>query len=432
MRTIHAGLSYVVVLSFFFDVFIATAPKTTPGHSPVPVIHESFNASFDDSFAPEDCANGIDDDFDGLIDCQDPDCNPLPSGATTATYRTIANGSWTSSSTWQGGSIPPTGNISNRTISIEHDVVLSSGNITTTSNTELWVTNGSLMLTSGYLEVNKSTVTIANSDLSVLGSNDLRVDHPQAEFVMDGGALVVTKDVLVTQGILDVQNVCMTVDGNFTNEDDASLINVCLNTGTNPGSEMMNDVRANFYIEDSELNLINGSFVNSFLGTIEGDNVKFWVQNGDLINNGFWTPNITQYCISGTISIPAPFRPNSEECGTINWYFSNCDCSCIPQDEVCSGGIDEDGDGDFDCQDADCGGTLDAGDDQILCAGDSNGAIETTVTGGVQDYEFDWNVDALDDIQNPTSLSAGFYELIVTDDNGCQGTDPITLFDPPS
>jgi SprB repeat len=47
-----------------------------------------------------------------------------------------------------------------------------------------------------------------------------------------------------------------------------------------------------------------------------------------------------------------------------------------------------------------------------------NGSIAVTVTE-VGPYTFDWNVDALDGIQNPTGLSAGTYNLVVTDANGC-------------
>lgn len=52
-----------------------------------------------------------------------------------------------------------------------------------------------------------------------------------------------------------------------------------------------------------------------------------------------------------------------------------------------------------------------------LCFGEVNGALDITVSGGTGVYSYSWNNNATtQDIQN---LAAGFYTVVVTDNNGC-------------
>lgn len=62
------------------------------------------------------------------------------------------------------------------------------------------------------------------------------------------------------------------------------------------------------------------------------------------------------------------------------------------------------------------------------CAGALDGAIDVTVTGGTPDYDYSWTGPGgfTSVNQDISSLEAGQYELVVTDDNGCTDT---TLFD---
>ena len=48
-----------------------------------------------------------------------------------------------------------------------------------------------------------------------------------------------------------------------------------------------------------------------------------------------------------------------------------------------------------------------------------NGSITLSLSGGVGSYEFDWSVDSLDGIDNPSGLFAGFYDVTVSDTTGC-------------
>lgn len=59
----------------------------------------------------------------------------------------------------------------------------------------------------------------------------------------------------------------------------------------------------------------------------------------------------------------------------------------------------------------------------ITCAGDNDGLIDVTVTGGTPGYTYRWNDGAVS--QDRNNLTAGNYGLTVTDANGC--TDNITV-----
>ena len=63
-----------------------------------------------------------------------------------------------------------------------------------------------------------------------------------------------------------------------------------------------------------------------------------------------------------------------------------------------------------------------------LCSGDSTGTFSITVNGGILPYSYSWNNG--DTTKNIDSLVAGFYEVIVTDQNGCTATASGSLFDP--
>ena len=68
-------------------------------------------------------------------------------------------------------------------------------------------------------------------------------------------------------------------------------------------------------------------------------------------------------------------------------------------------------------------------DSLVTCFGDANGAINTTITGGTGTYIYNWD-NGIGAIEDPNGLSAGTYNLTVTDGNGCTATETITLSQP--
>ncbi|MBE2247482.1 MAG: gliding motility-associated C-terminal domain-containing protein, partial [Candidatus Competibacteraceae bacterium] len=64
----------------------------------------------------------------------------------------------------------------------------------------------------------------------------------------------------------------------------------------------------------------------------------------------------------------------------------------------------------------------------ITCNGYTDGAIQTNVVGGTAPYQYNWsNGQQVDDIQN---ITAGIYQLIVTDALGCQMQEIYIITEP--
>jgi gliding motility-associated-like protein len=65
-----------------------------------------------------------------------------------------------------------------------------------------------------------------------------------------------------------------------------------------------------------------------------------------------------------------------------------------------------------------------------LCVGQSNGSLTVFASGGTQPYRYIWGTDTLSTVLYP-GLSAGLYNLTVTDANGCAGvTATVEVADP--
>ncbi|MDQ3050361.1 MAG: T9SS type A sorting domain-containing protein, partial [Bacteroidota bacterium] len=68
-------------------------------------------------------------------------------------------------------------------------------------------------------------------------------------------------------------------------------------------------------------------------------------------------------------------------------------------------------------------------DEQVtnsLCGG-ASGAIDITVSGGTDPYDYDWSTGATS--EDVTGLSAGTYTVTVTDENGCSVTESFNVDD---
>jgi hypothetical protein len=66
----------------------------------------------------------------------------------------------------------------------------------------------------------------------------------------------------------------------------------------------------------------------------------------------------------------------------------------------------------------------------VSCFGNTDAALEVTVNNGSPAYNFDWNFDNLDGVEDPDNIGAGTYELTVTDVDNCAGTASFTILDP--
>ena len=288
----------------------------------------------------EVCDNGIDDDNDGLIDCDDPDCNPLPTGAIAATYKTIADGAWSSSATWQSGNVPNLGDINNKTISIEHTVTIANNNIKLIGNAQLYVTNGSLTFNNGDFLIENGAAYFQNADLTTANGNNVKVETSQGKLIANKGVFNVGQNLQNSDGLIKLENICLTVYEVFDNANGIdSLINVCATIGVSTSGNFANYSGSSMYIKHSEFKLPNGNFDNQSSATLTGSDVKIWLQNGNLQNSGSWSLPVTQYCVSSSVTVAGAYLPASEDCANINDNFTPCDCSCSNTPEICNARI---------------------------------------------------------------------------------------------
>ncbi|MBL7719944.1 MAG: gliding motility-associated C-terminal domain-containing protein [Flavipsychrobacter sp.] len=63
------------------------------------------------------------------------------------------------------------------------------------------------------------------------------------------------------------------------------------------------------------------------------------------------------------------------------------------------------------------------------CFGSADGSAMATAAGGTAPYTYLWNPIG-SNVQNPTNLSAGTYQMIVTDDHGCMDSADVIINEP--
>ncbi|MGK0364140.1 MAG: hypothetical protein ACI85O_001196, partial [Saprospiraceae bacterium] len=68
----------------------------------------------------------------------------------------------------------------------------------------------------------------------------------------------------------------------------------------------------------------------------------------------------------------------------------------------------------------------------LNCAGDTDGTITVSTTGGTEPYTYIWSANANNPIdpENLTDLSGGIYTVTVTDERGCEVITSITIEEP--
>src|SRR5690606_24752183 len=65
---------------------------------------------------------------------------------------------------------------------------------------------------------------------------------------------------------------------------------------------------------------------------------------------------------------------------------------------------------------------------EVRCNGGTDGEIDVTVTGGTPPYSFVWSNSTV--TEDNTNLTAGTYDVTVTDAGGCTAADSYTITEP--
>ncbi len=312
-------------------------------------------------------------------------------------FRTISDGKWSKSATWEGGN-KPSEDISGDKVVINH-IVTVNNEVTVKNNGVLFINNGSLELKDVRLNIEKGTVHVVDAEL--IAGKELELNNNQAKFFVDNSTVTVKKTYKMAGGARYFKNAVVELTENYQNDaGDDNLDNVTMEV---LNGNFQNDGSSNIIANNSRIYVKNGDFQNN--ADIDGEDLVIWTKNGNLQNSGSWNAPIMDYCISGSIdNIPSSDEPSSEDCGNIGDYFdlntnnpigsgnsggsgnetvvvedfdNDIDsitgyspiitlaaneqdlsvdiglASFLPPEE-CGNGIDDDGDGLTDCEDPDC------------------------------------------------------------------------------
>ncbi len=309
----------------------------------------------------EICDNGIDDDGDGQIDCADGDCGMPSITSITPTNPNncpaLDNGSIV---------INATGN------NLEYSI--NNGTSYQSSNTFTGLSNGTY------------NIRVRNSITGCEDTDSRTLTDPSCSEICDNG--------IDDDG--DGQIDC--ADG------DCGMPSITSITPTNP-----NNCPA----------LDNGSIVIN----ATGNNLEYSTNNG----TSYQSSNTFTGLSNGTYNIRV--RNSVTGCeDTDSRTLTDPSCS-----EICDNGIDDDGDGQIDCADGDCGMpsiTSITPTNPNNCPALDNGSIVINATGNNLEYSIN-NGTSYQSSNTFTGLSNGTYNIRVRNSiTGCEDTDSRTLTDP--
>jgi hypothetical protein len=252
------------------------------------------------------------------------------------------------------------------------------------------------------LKVKRSVVTVDNANITM--SKFLEVKYADGSLTMKDCVLDIAEEVKQSEGFFRLENVCMTVGEYFqTQNGTTELENVCAEVGTITNGYFRNFLNNNITLNDVDVRLKLGSFTNDSSATINGTDAVLWVENGGLTNhiNGNWTASISDYCVSGSVTVPGAYLPASEDCANIATQFDVCSCEG-------TGGAGS-------CADLDGDGTI------VICHGGT-----TTQTIPVSEWStHEGHGDVCGPCANYRTIADGSWDLASTWDGG--NIPPLTI-----
>jgi hypothetical protein len=164
----------------------------------------------------------------------------------------------------------------------------------------------------------------------VLGIGSIQLNQALSRLYLTNTEIDIGQDVQNSLGRRVWRYVCGSVQGqNFQNSQGVDTLEyVQLTIGAAGSGSVQNNGASTLYVNEAKFHIIGGNFQNS--GTITGNFQSIWVPNGNLTNSSVWTAPVDEYCVSGSITIPAIYRPASETCGSISASFEACNSFLLP------------------------------------------------------------------------------------------------------
>ena len=248
---------------------------------------------------------------------------PLPPGAGTAYYKTIADGNWDDPATWENGNVPLLDDTISVSISIEHVVVIISGSLWMSDDSELYITNGGLHIIDGHLGIFTAKALINNSSIYVSEtfSNVKWLTAPYSNLTIKNSDITVGMSFINGGGVRWLENVCLDIGYDLDNSAGRdTMINV---TGSIENN-FLNNLFGKMHLHDVRFKTVNGDFWNSYSGQVTGDSLLLWAQNGQIVNSGQWNAPVIQYCAAGSVTNLGASLPISEDCAGIPDNFISC------------------------------------------------------------------------------------------------------------
>ena len=252
----------------------------------------------------------------------------LPAEAATATFRTIADGNWTTPATWKNGNVPPINNLVNTTISIEHNVTLQSGHLDLKSGSKLWVTNGGLNLLNGRIRLQGSSIIVENSAMDI--KDNIETWTGNTLIWMKNCELRVQGNFTNESGTRRLENVCMVVEGDLVNGY-SGVFDTLINVTAIIGGEFKNYNSGNVHAVQARFRLTgNKDFRNHSNSLFTGSDVVILVENGSIVNDATWQATVSQYCVSGSAPTSlGQYLPAAQNCAGIAESFGGKNCRDI-------------------------------------------------------------------------------------------------------
>ncbi len=353
----------------------------------------------------EVCDNGIDDDGDGLTDCADPDCGGTITASVTADDSSLCEGqAATLTASASGGAGPFTYTWSNGLGNGEIKVV------TPVSTTIYTVTVSSPSGCTGTAQVtivvNPQPVVDAGSDITVCSGTNINLlanatggDEPYS-YVWSHGLGAGSSHSVTPMATTTYQVTVTTANGcTATGE-------VTVSVNETPVANAGTDVT------------ICKNFSTTLSASVTGGKPPYqyaWNNGLGTGSSKTVTPLVTT---TYTVTITSDNGCYSTDQVTVT--VQNCP-------EICGNGIDDDGDGQADCADSDCGPTVTLGSDISICTNHS-ATLVATVTGGNGGLTYTWS-NGLGSGQSKTvtPLATTTYTVTVTSQSGCSAVDQITV-----